>query len=79
MDSQAIFSGLYSHLVRRGFRANEVGEVLKKIFQLVNDGTRFEINEMNEKLEKEGWPKDTIDQNCYDLIVQLFENEIKSQ
>ncbi|MCP3925727.1 MAG: hypothetical protein GY714_24425 [Desulfobacterales bacterium] len=79
MDSQAIFSGLYSHFVRRGFRANEVGDVLKNIFSLINNGAKFEIDKMNEELEKEGWPKDTIDETCYDLIVQLFENEIKSQ
>lgn len=78
MDSQAIFSGLYSYFVRRGFRASEVGEVLKSIFKLVNNGTKFEIKEMNEELEKVGWPKDTIDETCYDLVVQLFENEIKS-
>ncbi len=78
MDSPALFTAINSHLIRRGFRAGEIPQLLKNVFSIINEKESVVISEINEELVKRNFPEGSIDETAYDLIKQILVNEIKN-
>ncbi|HVO83008.1 MAG TPA: hypothetical protein VMU60_01140 [Syntrophobacteria bacterium] len=73
--TSTVVEALFSRLSARGVPPNHVPGLIRDVCSIVGDGGLFTSGLVNERLERLGWGKETLDETTFQLIVSVLEDE----
>lgn len=70
-----ICATLFWRLSSHGLTPDEINRLVKDVFTLLRDGGSFTVAFINYELQRQGWSTSVLDENSFELIIFLLENE----
>ncbi len=76
-ESVDVCTTLLFALSSKGFKPEEIHQLVKDVYDLIKDGGQFTLQIINHELENSGWTPNTIDDSILQLILMFFETSFE--
>lgn len=70
-----ICATLFWRLSSHGLSPDEINRLVRDVFNMLRDGGSFTVAFVNYELQELGWSSPVMDENSFELIIFLLENE----